>query len=422
MTLSIINLCAGAWITFYNIIINNCIFTNNSSKHYNFGLFLIFSFFHAMNLEFCNPLLQVIVHILLIYLFTIFNSHSENNLIIPSIIIIYSIRFIFELLFILVLSFFKIPLPSSQTLIFITATLAIIFTFTFKEYIIKIIKFKKIFHRYYFSDIIIINIFLFIIIFLRLIIYWHNGVNVNFTDLGISIVIINLCFILMEEKFKVKSYIDHYQKLVEYSQTTEELLTKYKSSMHEIKNQLIIIQGLAKDNQELYDYVNFILNEKNKCDYHWLSFIKNIPISGLKGLINYKILKMQEQKLNFEVYVSDDVQNYQNLNFNITQKNDLYTLLGIFLDNAIEASLESQEKMISLQIYLENNKLIFLIANTFKNVNLERIYEKGYSSKDKNRGIGLYLANSIINKSSKFENITKIEQNFFTQKLLVKLN
>ena len=261
MTLSIINLCAGAWITFYNIIINNCIFTNNSSKHYNFGLFLIFSFFHAMNLEFCNPLLQVIVHILLIYLFTIFNSHSENNLIIPSIIIIYSIRFIFELLFILVLSFFKIPLPSSQTLIFITATLAIIFTFTFKEYIIKIIKFKKIFHRYYFSDIIIINI-----------------------------VIINLCFILMEEKFKVKSYIDHYQKLVEYSQTTEELLTKYKSSMHEIKNQLIIIQGLAKDNQELYDYVNFILNEKNKCDYHWLSFIKNIPISGLKGLINYKIL------------------------------------------------------------------------------------------------------------------------------------
>ncbi len=420
MTISTINLLAGAWITFYNLIINNLIFTNNNSKVFKLGLFILFTLGHALNLEFVNPLTQIIFHILLIYLFTTLNNPKEKEFIIPAIIIIYLIRFIFEGILTLVLHILNIPFPSVPILIFITATLAIIFTYTFKEYLLNIIKLN--FYKHYnLEHIISLNIFMLAIIFLRLINYWNNIMEINYISLITFLVIINLGFILMDEKAKINALMMHYQKLVEYSETTEELLWKYKTSLHENKNQLVIIQGLAKDNIELFNYVSFILEEKNKCEYHWLSAIKNIPISGLKGLINYKLLKMKEHDLNFEVYVQEEIENYQDLNLSILEKNDLYTILGIFLDNAIEAALESTEKMVSLQIYEEDNKLTFLIANTFFKVDLERIKEKGYSSKDKNRGIGLYLVNNIINKNKNLENITNVEHNFFTQKLLINL-
>ena len=98
----------------------------------------------------------------------------------------------------------------------------------------------------------------------------------------------------------------------------------------------------------------------------------------------------------------------------------MYTLLGIILDNAIEASLESQDKMISLQLYKENEEIIILLANTFKHIQLDHMEEKGFSSKGKNRGIGLYLFQNIIKHSNVFSKETSVYDNFFIQKIIIR--
>ena len=148
--------------------------------------------------------------------------------------------------------------------------------------------------------------------------------------------------------------------------------------------------------------------------------IKNIPIPGIKGLINYKLLKMKELNIEIEVYVSEEVATLNQNHLDIKEKNNLYTILGVILDNAIEASIESKERMISLQFFKDNDDINIILANTFKSINLDQLEEKGYSSKGKNRGIGLYLVKEILKHSKNIEKETSIINNFFVQKIIIK--
>jgi two-component system sensor histidine kinase AgrC len=148
--------------------------------------------------------------------------------------------------------------------------------------------------------------------------------------------------------------------------------------------------------------------------------IKNIPIPGIKGLINYKLLEMKDLNIIVDVYVSDSVASIKNNNLDIKEKNNLYTILGVILDNAIEASLESDDKMVSLQFFKEDDEINIILANTFKNINLDYLDKKGFSTKGENRGIGLYLVKEIIKHSECIKKETSIINNFFVQKIIIK--
>lgn len=61
-------------------------------------------------------------------------------------------------------------------------------------------------------------------------------------------------------------------------------------------------------------------------------------------------------------------------------------ILGILLDNAIEASRDCDEKIINLTFRndTKNNRQIIIVENTYKNkdVNIDEIFEKGVSGKE----------------------------------------
>lgn len=63
-------------------------------------------------------------------------------------------------------------------------------------------------------------------------------------------------------------------------------------------------------------------------------------------------------------------------------------ILGILMDNAIEAASECEEKLINVTIRKDSNqsRQLLIIENTYldKNVDTEKIYEKGFSSKPNN--------------------------------------
>ena len=94
----------------------------------------------------------------------------------------------------------------------------------------------------------------------------------------------------------------------------------------------------------------------------------------------------------------------------------------MFLDNAKEASLESKEKRVAVEMYEMDNDLHIIIANTYKGeVDIEKINEYGYSSKGKNRGTGLHLVNKIVEGNRMFERTTSKMDEYFVQKLTVHL-
>ena len=98
-------------------------------------------------------------------------------------------------------------------------------------------------------------------------------------------------------------------------------------------------------------------------------------------------------------------------------------ILGIYIDNAIQAAEESRRKSLSIEIYVMNDMLNFVISNTYKgSINLEKLGKKGYSTKGKNHGMGLYLAKKIIKQNDKFSYKPLIINKLFVQKLIYKIS
>ena len=96
-------------------------------------------------------------------------------------------------------------------------------------------------------------------------------------------------------------------------------------------------------------------------------------------------------------------------------------ILGILMDNAIEAASECDEKIINVTIRndIRQNRQLLIIENTYKNkdINLDKIYEKGFSTKPKNTGLGLWEVNKIISQSKNISRFTSKTNKFFKQQI-----
>ena len=96
-------------------------------------------------------------------------------------------------------------------------------------------------------------------------------------------------------------------------------------------------------------------------------------------------------------------------------------ILGILLDNAIEAASECDEKIIHVSFRKEANRhrLVMVIENTYKNkdINIDTIFEKDFSTKSKktNSGLGLWEVRQILKKNNNLNLFTSKSEEFFSQ-------
>ena len=112
--------------------------------------------------------------------------------------------------------------------------------------------------------------------------------------------------------------------------------------------------------------------------------------------------------------------NMQNINM---KTYELTRILGILLDNAIDAAKNCDKKQINVSIRKDNkvNRQLFIIENTYtnKDVDLDRIFEKGYTSKnneDKNsHGLGLWEIRKILKRNNNLNLFTTKTDEFFKQ-------
>jgi len=78
---------------------------------------------------------------------------------------------------------------------------------------------------------------------------------------------------------------------------------------------------------------------------------------------------------------------------------EVIRILGILLDNAIEASSQTDQPIIRLFLLAESGSLEIHIHNSYNQdrpVDINRIFQQGYSTKEKNTGIGLYTVKKIV--------------------------
>ena len=118
-------------------------------------------------------------------------------------------------------------------------------------------------------------------------------------------------------------------------------------------------------------------------------------------------------KINLECFID-----FNNLHMEIYE---FTRILGILMDNAIEAARECDKKLINVSILSEprRNRQLLVIENTYtnKNIDIEKIYEKGFSTKQNNTGLGLWEVNKIITKHKNLARFTTKSDEFFKQQI-----
>lgn len=251
---------------------------------------------------------------------------------------------------------------------------------------------------------------------------WEFSVDFIITMLivlGFSIV----GFTILRQRAQIQETTSKYQRLANYSDVTNDLLEEYRIIAHEHKNQLSAIKNMLEDNApDISDYIDTLLEKRGKLKYHWIGQLNHLPLSGLKGLINYKLMEMESKKLDVNINVSKEVTKTNLPKLTIKQKDSLYSIMGVYLDNAIQAAEVSKKKEISLEIFKENKDVVIIIANTYNGkIDLEKLDEYGYSTKGKNHGVGLHIVKKILEEESVFSQNRNILEDYYVQELRIHL-
>lgn len=421
----------GSFICCFGIFVTNKILIKykfRDIKWTNYILIIIFSVFIVFNTLIFDSIAKVFGSFLIFYLIPKLMFKQNNFVSFVYALSTYIIYIVSEATISLLVAIvewitkYGIMKNFAKTIVIniIISAISVIYANIIKE------KFKKIINKININGIIyviflgIITIF---VIFSSLYELYINNWMINYSFILNAIIFLGCLFItilLLKQYLKNKEMMDKYNLLNDYMKTSAELIEKYSSTVHKYKNNLIAIKGYLKSSEKIAEnYIDNLLDDYNNHKYNWFRKINYIQIDAVRYLIYYKLSKAEMENLNIIVDVSKSVLKYKNDIFSIKQNNILLEMIGEFFDNAIYASNESKEKELNFMLYTDEDSLVFKLANTFKerDIDLSMIIKNGYTTKGKGHGFGLY----DIDKNAKRYNWINVQYEILSDYFVVSL-
>lgn len=255
--------------------------------------------------------------------------------------------------------------------------------------------------------------------------FWYmnsHAINDSFEFL-INLFVLFLFFLMailyFKENMKSKEMSDKYNELLSTIDTFEkELITKRKI-IHDFKNQLIVINGYADNPEKLKAYLSEIIkDQKNIPNSKLLLNVEKLP-SGLKGLIYYKFSNL-DSNINVSIDIKNSLKKYESISPKLNK--DCLKILGVFIDNAIEAVKNEKEKYINLEFIKQKEQIIITVRNTCTpRVNIKDLTKNGFTTKGKNHGYGLSLVSDIVRKEDALDIKFECDDDIFSATLVIRL-
>lgn len=213
-----------------------------------------------------------------------------------------------------------------------------------------------------------------------------DKLSINFVlSILIFLIIFNFTFLIKYKlnSFETARFVEVLRKNNQFYISVDDENRIFK---HNIVAKLLSIKSVSNHKARLLidDLLNnFISN----IDFN--THIENIPY-GLNGILYQKIypfLNNLEIKINNEIYY--DI--FEVLN--PRRYNVLVEKIVISLDNAIEASLKSVDRILIINLYEENNYIVIEIKNSLvDSIDVDFLGSINYSTKKRNSGLGLFSA------------------------------
>lgn len=266
----------------------------------------------------------------------------------------------------------------------------------------------------FFSFVILCSSFLFYIS------YYNENTTltliVNFAITTIYFVIV-VMILLKERKYNIinAKYITTINELEEY----ENIINEYRTINHENQNQLNSIKGMT-NNKKVHEYIDEILDNKNTKNEAILKQALLIPAGGLRGLIYSKLVLMKNKNINYSLHIDKKINSKLIKSISTKTMLNICQIVGVYLDNAIEAVETLNKKNILINIYKLDDIVIEIINNIDNYIDIDKIDKVGYTTKEGVHGYGLSLVNKILKEDSNLLNERNISESSFKQKLIIK--
>lgn len=240
-------------------------------------------------------------------------------------------------------------------------------------------------------------------------------------DLG-DYIYITACVVLMwllvvrlmryryEERIR-KKYFDAFCSVID----------QMKRRQHKFRNQMDTVYSLHR----LYSEYDTLVEEQRKylgklVDYEMPTDVLVLENPIIIAHIYEKITEAQEAGLRIRMKLSCSLANCGIDDIHMIE------ILGTLLDNAIQDMIAVEQKEF---LYIEakyEDGIIVRVANPhrkMKNQEIQQMFENGYSTKGKERGIGLYHVRKLVQKYKldlAVENRKQEEQNYICFSLIIK--
>jgi two-component system, CitB family, sensor histidine kinase MalK len=169
-----------------------------------------------------------------------------------------------------------------------------------------------------------------------------------------------------------------------------------RAQTHEFMNKLHVILGMVhmKNYEKLSEYINETIDQrKNEIG----SITRKIQDHVLAGFLISKLSYAREVGVDFNIFCEQPLPQPKNSDL----IHELITIIGNLIDNAVEAVSGSPTKKIEVQLDYGDDILTIQVRDTGSGMSEElqnKIFQKGFSTKGENRGLGLYLISRSIEK------------------------
>lgn len=207
--------------------------------------------------------------------------------------------------------------------------------------------------------------------------------------------------------------------LAGYSSHVESLYREIRSFRHDYSNLLISLNESIKSKdmstiQMIYDTVLASSGKRFKHSKYDIAHLSNLKNVAMKSIVSAKLIEAQSYGINLNIEVEESIEEPNSI-----ELVEFLQLISIFLDNAIEAALETPIPRLSFAYFEEDSQKIIVIENSIKNdsIDTKNIFKEGYSTKGPDRGIGLSNVNEILRRNRNITLKTYSQNYLFKQEL-----
>ena len=220
----------------------------------------------------------------------------------------------------------------------------------------------------------------------------------------------------MEKEIALKQKKFEQKHLQNYTDEIVGLYNEIRGFRHDYAGMLVSMQmaidsGDLQEIDRVYNEVLVKANHKLRSDKYTYFDLNNIEDSALRSLVAQSIVYARNNGVEFTLEVKDTITKLP------IELLDLVRIMSVLLNNAVEGSADSYKKQMEVAVIKMETETVIVIQNSCKMTMTPSgdLFALGFSTKGRNRGVGLNNVKELLDKYNNIILETEMEGSTFRQ-------